>query len=106
MKYETFDYILKSAKSVYDKVNKFENDIEKVFGGDSVIMSDMSGQIVDLILDSILIEYNLNSENQDLLYNFFFEVYIDEDEDGIIEVNGKEYDYNSMTLYKIFENEI
>lgn len=101
MKFETFKETMNLLLLEYRSSRKKDKELEKIFGSDSCIISEL--KYIDSMLNILKIEFN---DKDDFIDWFFYEVLLNNDFDKKIIINNKEYKPTYKNIYKIITNKI
>ena len=101
MKFETFKFLIESCEKEMDRKDEQDKQLEKIFGGDTQIISDTP--FIDDVLDSLLIEYP--DTNEDVFSDFIFRVTPRTDDDTF-SIDGVEYIDNIENLWLYVEGKL
>jgi len=97
MKFTTFDRQITELKKFYDEACLKDKKLEEALGGDTQVMTDWWGSVLDGMLDSIKSEFGL-AENDDTIDWLFYDC-ICGNEELTFEDDGIRYIGNTKNVY-------
>ena len=87
MKYETFEALITACETEYERKYQQDKSFEKLFGGDTQIISD--NPFLDRVLDIMLIEYP--DAYEDVFGDFIYRVTPRDENDETWHIDGADY---------------
>jgi hypothetical protein len=107
MSLKVFTFMVNTIKELLDNSSKFNNDMTKVLGGDSQVISEINHKTIENI-EMFLTEHFNDIENrwvEYLVWEVISRVSTSSNQ-LIIQVDGVDYDANTENIYKIITNQL